>query len=166
MSGWNNLLSLAEEDLTKILVAAAHLGSQNLDHQMAQYVYKRTKAGKKIDFSFFLCCDPTDRKYSENVFPIISLANVHSKVSTSSMYARCGIKLYWLHVLSHQSKTQPIYALYLQDKLANVVFSSLPNTQVTIYFHCSHAFFFFLVLFYLMPTPGYNDECLRAGYLS
>jgi small subunit ribosomal protein SAe len=46
MSGSNNsLLGLAEEDLTKILVAGAHLGSQNLDHQMAQYVYKRTKAG-------------------------------------------------------------------------------------------------------------------------
>lgn len=46
MSGSNSsLLSLAEEDLTKILVAGAHLGSQNLDHQMAQYVYKRTKAG-------------------------------------------------------------------------------------------------------------------------
>lgn len=40
-----NLLSLADEDLTKILVAGAHLGSQNLDFQMEQYVFKRTKAG-------------------------------------------------------------------------------------------------------------------------
>lgn len=38
-------MSLQEEDLTKILVAAAHLGSQNLDFQMEQYVYKRKNNG-------------------------------------------------------------------------------------------------------------------------
>lgn len=41
----NGVLSLQEEDLTKILVATAHLGSQNLDHQMASYVYKRKNNG-------------------------------------------------------------------------------------------------------------------------
>lgn len=39
------VLSLQEEDLTKILVATAHLGSANLDHQMAQYVFKRKNNG-------------------------------------------------------------------------------------------------------------------------
>jgi len=41
----NSVLSLQEEDLTKILVANAHLGAQNLDHQMASYVYKRKNNG-------------------------------------------------------------------------------------------------------------------------
>jgi len=39
------VLSLQEEDLTKILVANAHLGSQNLDFQMEQYVFKRKNNG-------------------------------------------------------------------------------------------------------------------------
>jgi small subunit ribosomal protein SAe len=39
------VLSLQEEDLTKILVATAHLGSQNLDFQMEQYVFKRKTNG-------------------------------------------------------------------------------------------------------------------------
>jgi len=38
-------LSLQEEDLTKILVSQAHLGSQNLDFQMEQYVFKRKNNG-------------------------------------------------------------------------------------------------------------------------
>jgi len=47
MSG-ASLLSLADEDLTKILVSQAHLGSQNLDFQMEQYVFKRNKIGAYI----------------------------------------------------------------------------------------------------------------------
>jgi len=38
------VLSLQDEDLTKILVAQAHLGSANLDFQMEQYIYSRRKA--------------------------------------------------------------------------------------------------------------------------
>jgi len=38
-------MSLQEEDLTKILVAMAHLGSQNLDFQMEQYIFKRKNNG-------------------------------------------------------------------------------------------------------------------------
>lgn len=45
MSAAKGVLSLQEEDLTKILVATAHLGSQNLDHQMEQYVFKRKNNG-------------------------------------------------------------------------------------------------------------------------
>lgn len=45
MSG-ANLLSLTDEDLSKILVANAHLGSQNLNFQMEQYVFKRRRDGK------------------------------------------------------------------------------------------------------------------------
>lgn len=45
MSAAKGVLSLQEEDLTKILVAGAHLGSQNLDFQMEQYVFKRKNNG-------------------------------------------------------------------------------------------------------------------------
>jgi len=45
MSAAKGPLSLQEDDLTKILVATAHLGSQNLDFQMEQYVYKRRNNG-------------------------------------------------------------------------------------------------------------------------
>jgi len=45
MSAAKGVLSLQEEDLTKILVATAHLGSQNLDSQMEQYVFKRKNNG-------------------------------------------------------------------------------------------------------------------------
>jgi small subunit ribosomal protein SAe len=45
MSAVKGILSLQEEDLTKILVSTAHLGSQNLNHQMEQYVFKRKNNG-------------------------------------------------------------------------------------------------------------------------
>ena len=45
------VLSLQEEDLTKILVAQAHLGSANLDFQMEQYVFRRRPDGI-IELSF------------------------------------------------------------------------------------------------------------------
>jgi small subunit ribosomal protein SAe len=45
MSAAKGVMSLQEEDLTKILVAMAHLGSQNLDYQMEQYVFKRKNNG-------------------------------------------------------------------------------------------------------------------------
>jgi len=45
MSAAKGPLSLQEEDLTKILVASAYLGSQNMNFQMSQYVYKRKNNG-------------------------------------------------------------------------------------------------------------------------
>ena len=45
MSAAKGVLALQEEDLTKILVATAHLGSQNLNYQMEQYVFKRKNNG-------------------------------------------------------------------------------------------------------------------------
>ena len=45
MSAAKGVLSLQEEDLTKILVANSHLGSQNMNFQMEQYVYKRKNDG-------------------------------------------------------------------------------------------------------------------------
>jgi small subunit ribosomal protein SAe len=39
------VLALQEEDLTKILVAMAHLGSQNLNFQMESYVFMRKQNG-------------------------------------------------------------------------------------------------------------------------
>lgn len=48
MSAAKGLLSLQEEDLTKIIVASAHLGSQNLDYQMEKYVFKRKTDGVSL----------------------------------------------------------------------------------------------------------------------
>lgn len=45
MSAAKGVLSLQEEDLTKILVSNAHLGAPNLDSAMEQYVFKRKKEG-------------------------------------------------------------------------------------------------------------------------
>lgn len=40
------MLSLKEEDVAKLLVATTHLGANNLDHQMAQYVWKKKSDGE------------------------------------------------------------------------------------------------------------------------
>lgn len=42
------MLSLREDDVTKMLAACTHLGSQNVDFQMEQYVYKRRQDGVHI----------------------------------------------------------------------------------------------------------------------
>lgn len=52
MSGGHEVLSLKEDDVTKMLAAGVHLGAQNVDFQMEQYVYKRRADGKSCDFSF------------------------------------------------------------------------------------------------------------------
>lgn len=48
MSGGLEVLSLKEDDVTKMLAACTHLGSQNVDFQMEQYVYKRRQDGVHI----------------------------------------------------------------------------------------------------------------------
>lgn len=45
MSAAKGVLSLQEEDVTKILVANAHLGAANMNYQMEQYVHKRKTNG-------------------------------------------------------------------------------------------------------------------------
>jgi small subunit ribosomal protein SAe len=45
MSAAKGVLSLQEEDVTKILVANAHLGAANLNYQMEPYVFKRKSNG-------------------------------------------------------------------------------------------------------------------------
>lgn len=45
MSAAKGVLSLQDEDLTKILVSGAHLGAQNMNFQMEQYVFKRKQNG-------------------------------------------------------------------------------------------------------------------------
>lgn len=42
------MLSLKEDDVTKMLCATTHLGTDNVDHQMEQYVYKRRSGGEGI----------------------------------------------------------------------------------------------------------------------
>lgn len=48
MSGGLELLSLKEDDVTKMLAATTHMGSENVDYQMEQYVYKRRADGVRI----------------------------------------------------------------------------------------------------------------------
>lgn len=38
-------MALKEDDITKMLVATTHLGSENVNFQMEQYVYKRRSDG-------------------------------------------------------------------------------------------------------------------------
>lgn len=49
MSGGLDVLSLKEDDVTKMLAAYTHLGAENINFQMEQYVYK-----KKSDGMFYL----------------------------------------------------------------------------------------------------------------
>ncbi|XP_069691152.1 small ribosomal subunit protein uS2 [Periplaneta americana] len=48
MSGGLEVLSLKEDDVTKMLTACTHIGSDNVDYQMEQYVYKRRPDGNHI----------------------------------------------------------------------------------------------------------------------
>jgi len=48
MSGGIDALALNEDDVTKMLVAATHLGSDNSDYQMQQYIFKRRADGVHI----------------------------------------------------------------------------------------------------------------------
>lgn len=41
MSGGYDVLGLKEDDITKLIAAGAHLGSENVNYQMEQYIYKR-----------------------------------------------------------------------------------------------------------------------------
>lgn len=45
MSGNSSCLSLKDEDVTKFLASATHIGATNLDFQMEQYVFKRRADG-------------------------------------------------------------------------------------------------------------------------
>lgn len=40
------MLALKEDDVTKMLAACTHLGSENVNFQMEQYVYKRRVDGE------------------------------------------------------------------------------------------------------------------------
>jgi len=48
MSGGLDVLALKEEDVQKFLVCQTHIGGQNVDFQMEQYVYKRKNDGSYI----------------------------------------------------------------------------------------------------------------------
>ncbi|XP_032676568.1 40S ribosomal protein SA-like [Odontomachus brunneus] len=45
MSGGLDVLALKEDDVTKLLVASAHLGAENVNFQMERYVYKKRVDG-------------------------------------------------------------------------------------------------------------------------
>lgn len=48
MSGGLDVLTLKEDDVTKLLVASAHLGAENVNFQMERYVYKKRVDGKYL----------------------------------------------------------------------------------------------------------------------
>jgi small subunit ribosomal protein SAe len=48
MSGNLDILALKEDDVTKMLAATTHLGSENVNFQMEQYVFKRRPDGVHI----------------------------------------------------------------------------------------------------------------------
>lgn len=48
MSGGSDVLSLKDTDVTKMLAATTHLGSENVNYQMEQYVFKRRPDGVHI----------------------------------------------------------------------------------------------------------------------
>jgi len=48
MSGNLDVLSLKEDDVTKMLAANTHIGSENVNYQMQQYVFKRNQTGIHI----------------------------------------------------------------------------------------------------------------------
>lgn len=48
MSGGLDILSLKEDDVTKMLVATSHIGSEKVNFQMEQYVFKRRPNGINI----------------------------------------------------------------------------------------------------------------------
>jgi len=48
MSGGLSVLSLKQEDVAKFLSCNTHIGANNLDYQMEQYVYKRRSDGVQI----------------------------------------------------------------------------------------------------------------------
>ncbi|XP_071965211.1 small ribosomal subunit protein uS2-like [Antedon mediterranea] len=48
MSGNHDILSLKEDDVTKFLASGVHIGAQNVDFQMMQYIYKRKSDGGYI----------------------------------------------------------------------------------------------------------------------
>jgi len=48
MSGGLEVLQIREDDVTKMLAATTHIGSENADFQMAQYIFKRRPDGVHI----------------------------------------------------------------------------------------------------------------------
>lgn len=48
MSGGLDVLGLKEDDVTKMLAATTHLGAENVNFQMEQYVFKRNSRGKSF----------------------------------------------------------------------------------------------------------------------
>ena len=48
MSGGLDIFALKEDDVTKMLAAHTHQGSENVNFQMEQYVYKRRAEGGHI----------------------------------------------------------------------------------------------------------------------
>jgi len=48
MSGGLDALALRDDDVSKMLAATTHLGSENTDYQMQQYVYKRRSDGVHV----------------------------------------------------------------------------------------------------------------------
>lgn len=54
MSGGLDVLGLKEDDVTKMLAATTHLGAENVNFQMEQYVFKRNSRGISFTTKLFI----------------------------------------------------------------------------------------------------------------
>ena len=77
MSGGSERLALKEDDVTKMLAATTHIGSQNVDFQMEQYVYKRRSDGNLYAALFIL---KSDSFYCVIGIHIINLRRTYEKL--------------------------------------------------------------------------------------
>jgi len=109
MSAARGILSLQEEDLTKILVANAHLGSQNLDFQMEQYVFKRKNNGNELLFEFSM------------KFYYYHIVYLFKKVCAFLTSEKCGISWSWPQELLLLLKIQLMSVLSQLDKSDSVL---------------------------------------------
>lgn len=53
MSGGHDVLSLKEDDVSKMLIAEMHVGAINVNYQMEQYIYKRRTNRNIFFFSIY-----------------------------------------------------------------------------------------------------------------
>ena len=52
IGGFANALTLQEDDITKMLAATTHIGSENSETTMEQYVFKKRNNGKQASYIF------------------------------------------------------------------------------------------------------------------
>lgn len=83
MSGGLDILTLKEEDVTKMLAATTHLGSEKVNFQMEQYVFKRRPDGVHII--------NLGRTWEKLLLAARAIAAIENPADVSSIQAICCI---------------------------------------------------------------------------